>query len=392
MTNPAHIESIRIQGFRSLADIRIEKLPMATVLIGANGSGKSNVIRFFEMMSWMLGSRRLDEYVQYQGGADDLLFWGNKVTSRIAGEISIRTSTGRNDYRFELSHAHPDRFIFTEEAYRFSRKDRNTESEWQHLGSAHDKAKIVEIASSPALSRDHSTSSSMIPGSPPKELNARTARTVLFLLRQCVLYQFHDTSHNSNMKKRWGAEDNNYLRSDGGNLASILYRLEQDDIKRYERISRHISRILPAFDRFQIERSFDKVELRWRAKNFDKTIGAHMTSDGSLRFFSLVTLLNLPPEMLPNILFLDEPELGLHPMAVTLIGGMIKSLATERQVIVATQSPLLVDSFGLDEVIVMELNEGRTKIRRFDKNEHQQWLEDYATGDLWQTNLLGGRP
>ena len=133
--------------------------------------------------------------------------------------------------------------------------------------------------------------------------------------------------------------------------------------------------------------------LRWKAKGTDKTFGAHLTSDGSLRFFSLVTLLNLPPEMLPDVLLLDEPELGLHPAAITLVGGMIKALAEERQVIVATQSPLLVDAFDLDEIFVLDLKEGRTEFRKLAPDDYRSWLDDsFTPGELWQKNLLGGRP
>ena len=151
--------------------------------------------------------------------------------------------------------------------------------------------------------------------------------------------------------------------------------------------------MLPVFDRFQIDESYGKVSLRWKAKRSEKTFGAHLTSDGSLRFFALVTLLNLPPEMLPNILLLDEPELGLHPAAVALIGGMIKALADERQVIVATQSPLLVDAFDLGEIVVLDLRDGRTEARRLDADRYRNWLaESFTPGELWQKNLLGGRP
>ena len=96
--------------------------------------------------------------------------------------------------------------------------------------------------------------------------------------------------------------------------------------------------------------------------------------------------------MLPSVLLLDEPELGLHPAAVTLIGGMIKSLAEQKQVIVATQSPLLVDSFELNEIFVLELEDGRTNVRALRKDDYQQWLDEYSTGELWQKNLLGGHP
>ena len=380
------IEYVRIQGFRSLADVELAGIPKAAVLIGANGSGKSNFVRFFEMLSWMLGSRRLAEFVASRGGADDQLHGGNRRTPRIEAEVRLRTDEGRNDYRFMLSRAQPDHFIFAEEAFRFvSHNDLSPATNWYYLGSGHLEAKIVEATQPPSPSAHYSLDW--------LEANPLTAERIVNRLRRCSVYQFHDTSDESNFKKRWDAEDNNYLLSHGGNLAAVLHRLEREDIKRYELICQHISRVLPVFDRFQIEESYGKVLLRWKAKGTDKTFGAHLTSDGSLRFFALVTLLNLPPEMLPDVLLLDEPELGLHPAAIALVGGMIKSLAEERQVIVATQSPLLVDEFGLNEIFVLELQDGCTEFRKLSPDDYQVWLDDnFTSGELWQKNLLGGRP
>ena len=376
-TNPVTIESVRIRGFRSLADVELSDLPRATVLIGANGSGKSNFIRFFEMLSWMLRSRRLGEFVEQYGGADDQLFCGNGVTPRMEAEIKLRADRGRNDYKFALSHAHPDRFFFSEEAFRYSAYGYPTEAYWQYLDSGHREARIVEAAQSMEF-----------PG-----VNTQTASTIVRLLRNCSVHQFHDTSDSSDIKKRWDVGESNQLRSHGGNLAAVLYRLEQEDVRRYEFICRQIGRILPGFDRFAIEESYGKVALRWKAKWTGKTFGAHLTSDGSLRFFALVTLLNLPSGMLPDVMLLDEPELGLHPAAVNLVGGMINSLATERQIVVATQSPLLVDAFNLDEIITLDLQEGRTQFRKLSPEEYQIWLDDgFSPGELWQKNLFGGRP
>ena len=377
MSKTAFIDYVRIRGFRSLADVELTGIPRATVLIGANGSGKSNFIRFFEMLSWMLGPRRLAEYVERQGGADDQLHGGNRCTPRLVAEVSLLTETGRNDYRFMLSHAHPDRFFFSEECFRFNISSLPTVAQWQYLGSGHQEAEIVRAAQS---GESH-------------VVNTTTARVIVSLLRRCAVYQFHDTSDTSDFKKRWDVEDNDYLRSYGSNLAAVLHRLEREDIKRFELICQHIGRVLPVFDRFQIEESYGKVLLRWKAKGTDKTFGAHLTSDGSLRYFALVTLLNLPPEMLPDVLLLDEPELGLHPVAIALIGGMIKALAEERQVIVATQSPLLVDAFGLDEIFVLDLQDGRTEFRKLAPDDYRVWIDDsFTTGELWQKNLLGGRP
>ena len=374
---PNLIDSVRIKGFRSLADVELVGIPRAAVLIGANGSGKSNFIRFFEMLSWMLKSRRLAEFVKMQGGADDQLYGGNRRTPRLEAEVTLRTDGGSNDYRFMLSYAHPDRFFFSEERFRFNRNDLPTVAPWQYLGSGHQEAEIVRAAQS----------------GESYDVNTTTAGVIVNLLRNCAVYQFHDTSDTSDFKRSWDAKENHQLRSHGGNLAAVLHRLEEKDIKRFERICKHIGRILPVFDRFQIEESYGKVMLRWKAKGTDKTFGAHLTSDGSLRFFSLVTLLNLPPEMLPDVLLLDEPELGLHPAAITLVGGMIKALAEERQVIVATQSPLLVDAFDLDEIFVLDLKEGRTEFRKLAPDDYRSWLDDsFTPGELWQKNLLGGRP
>lgn len=394
---PNLIESVRIKGFRSLADVALDNLPRATVLIGPNGSGKSNFIRFFEMMSWMT-KRQLAEFVARRGGADDQLFGGSKKTKKIEAQLALRTEAREGGYRFVLSYAAEDRFIFTEEACRFSpegreigavwrrpegarsgfieREGAGTEAEWQHLGRGFSEAQIVKIVRLSEAAGADTT--------PLGEITR--------LLRRCGSYQFHDTSGDSNFKKRWDAEDSTYLRADGGNLAAILYRLENEDPRRFDFICRYIRRALPIFDRFEIEESYGKVLLRWKPKGMDKTIGAHLTSDGSLRLFALVTLLNLPLEMLPDVLLLDEPELGLHPAAVGLIGDMIKSLAEDRQVIAATQSPLLVDEFDLDEIGVLELRDGRTQVRRFDREKYERWLENYSTGQLWEKNVLGGRP
>lgn len=377
MSNTALIDHVRIKGFRSLADVELSGIPKATVLIGANGSGKSNFIRFFEMLSWMLRSRQLAEFVERQGGADDQLHGGNRHTPRIEAEVILRTNKGLNDYKFILSHAHPDRFFFSEECFRFNSNTLSTKAPWQYLGSGHQEAEIVRAAQS----------------GESYDVNTTTARVIVNLLRNCAVYQFHDTSDTSDFKKKWDVEDKAQLRTHGGNLAAVLHRLEREDIKRFELICQHVGRILPVFDRFQVEESYGRVFLRWKAKGTDKTFGAHLTSDGSLRFFALVTLLNLPPEMLPDVLLLDEPELGLHPAAIALIGGMIKALAEERQIIVATQSPLLVDAFGLDEIFVLDLHDGRTEFRKLPPDDYRVWLDDnFTPGELWQKNLLGGRP
>lgn len=378
----AKIESVHVQGFRSLADFRFAGIPDATVLIGANGCGKSNLFRFFEMMSWMLGPQQLEEYIARQGGADAQLHFGYKSTPELSATVKMKTEAGSNEYKFRFVRAHPDRFFFADEAFRFSRSDLGGEAPWQHLGIGHREAKLVEAADT--------AGPFVVDG---REANKRTAKTVRHLLRNCQLYQFHDTSDSSRFKTSQRITDNFYFRGDGGNLAAVLFRLErEEDPRRYRNICRYISRILPIFDRFVLREVHGSIMLRWKAKGEDKILDAHLTSDGSLRFFALVTLLNLPPEMLPEVLMIDEPELGLHPEAVEMVGAMLKTLAKKKQVIVATQSPLLADAFTMDNIVVLDAKEGKTRRLELTPEQYQAWLDDYSTGEIWRKNLIGGNP
>ncbi len=115
---------LTVRGFRSLAKVEDLQLPQLAVLIGANGSGKSNLIRFFQMLGWMPRGQNLQEFVLRQGGGDDQLFMGVRTTPRLDAEICIETQAGRNDYRFALTHVAGDTLMLVDEAYRFSARER----------------------------------------------------------------------------------------------------------------------------------------------------------------------------------------------------------------------------------------------------------------------------
>ena len=384
---PAAIDAVRIRGFRSLADVELTDLPRATLLLGANGAGKSNIIRFFELVSAMLGDGRLGDLVERNGGADDQLCGGCRVTPRLEAEISLRIDVGRTDrghidwgfadYRFALDYAHPDRFRFAEEAFRRRDADLPSAAPWQYLGSGHREARLPDIACNPEY-----------PG-----VQRDTARAIVRRLSRCAVYQFDDTAHYSNLKKGWDVADNARLRGDAGNLAAVLYRVQQENKRLYQYICFQIGCVLPDFDRFDLAERAGKVMLRWRPKWGDQTIGAHLTSDGSLRFFALATLLSLPLEMLDEVILLDGPEVGLHPSGVDLLGGLINSLSADRQLIVATQSPDLVNTFEPDRLFTLDLEKGRTCIARIDLEQYRRMREsDFTLGELWQCGWFGGGP
>ena len=369
------IESVHIEGFRSLRDVTLRPSPGVTALVGSNGAGKSNIFRFFDMLHSMLTDRRLGIFVGLEGGASHQLFHGSQRTPQMKGEIAVRTGAGLNEYAFALTRGHENRFHFTDERYRFSGAESGTDAEWRHLQNGDGEARLPKAAQS-AEDSGH----------------REAARTVTELFRHLTAYQFHDTSKDSPFKNHCHVTDSFRLWSNGGNLAAVLHRMQSEDERRYEELCGQIGWILPVFERFAIEEENKYVILRWRARNSGKVMGAHLTSDGSLRFFALMTLLSLPSAQLPKVILLDEPELGLHPAAIALVAGMIRSLATERQIVVATQSPLLVDEFGLEDVRVLDLKDGETVAKAVDPDEYRVWLDDYGAGGLWMTNLLGGNP
>ena len=129
------------------------------------------------------------EFVERQGGADDQLFGGSKVSRRLDATLTMRAESGRAEYRFALAHAHPDRFMFVIEAFRFDYGMIDVEPDWHHAGSGHTEAKILETAQSDGP-------------------DGHTASDLLVLLRRCEVYQFHDTSDDSRFKKRWDVDDN----------------------------------------------------------------------------------------------------------------------------------------------------------------------------------------
>ena len=367
------IASLHVKGFRSLADLQLDDIPNPMVLLGANGAGKSNILKFVRLLKEM-ARQRLGEFVLEQGGADDQVFGGRRSTAKIDAVVGLHTALGDNRFSFVLRFAHPGRFFVTDEVFRHRATAVGDDDHGVGLilESTAPESEFFHIAKSPEAKEEQRQAADLLEGS--------------------VLYQFHDTSDDSPLKTWWDAEEKHRLLENAGNLASVLLHLSHHHRERFDIICYYVSRVLPGFRRFQIDEAHGKTFLRWEAGGSRKTFGAHLTSDGTLRFFALVTLLNLPSEVLPGIVLLDEPELGLHPSAITLIAEMVKSVALERQVVVATQSPLFVDFFSPDEIVVLELEDGRTLVRRPSELDLGQWLEEYTTGEIWRKNLIGGRP
>lgn len=355
-----------LQGFKTIRTLAGFELGNLTVLIGPNGAGKSNFISFFRLLSWALvPPGQLQFHVASQGGASVLLHQGAQVTQEIKAELTLTTDRGVNDYGFTLHHAAGDTLVFADEWFRFT--PRGKQGYRRSLGSGHREAALISR-----------------PGATPAAIQG--------MLRRIIVHQFHNTSPTSRIRNRWLATDNRWLKEDGANLAAFLFRLQREREHYYDRIVDTIRLILPFFATFDLYQETDSILLRWREIGSDRVFDASQASDGMLRAMALVALLQQPVEDMPDVLILDEPELGLHPYAIEVVARLIHSASTHVQVAVATQSTSLIDRFEPDDIVVANRSGQETSLRRLSNAELTEWLESYTLSELWEKNVVGGRP
>ncbi len=364
------LREVTIKGYKSIAfDNPVTlKLGDVSILLGANGAGKSNIISFFRMLSYMM-SKSFGRYVEMAGTANSLLHYGAKKTPVMSGTLTFMTNNSENTYQFSLANATPDRLIITEERIN-----------WHRNG----EAKPYEIF----LETNFKESSLAENGNP-------IAKSIFKMLSFCKVYQFHDSSAEGPLRQSCPVETANYLQSHGNNLPSFLLFLRNNYKDSYKRIVDYVRDVVPQFQDFYLEPVNNFVSLRWIDNSAtDYRFNAYQFSDGSIRFIALAALLLQPAQTMPNVIILDEPELGLHPYAITQLAEMIKDASIHAQVIIATQSKDLVDHFDIDNISVVEMDEKTqcTTVNQLNEKDYKLWLEQYAVSELWDKNIIGGRP
>jgi predicted ATPase len=174
-----------------------------------------------------------------------------------------------------------------------------------------------------------------------------------------------------------------------------LYLLKNNYSQSYQQIVKTIRLVAPFFGDFLLRPSphnQDLIELEWFEQGQDIPFKAHLLSDGTLRFICLATVFLQPTVLQPETILVDEPELGLHPYAITILASLIRAASREKQVIVSTQSVELLNEFTANDVIIVDRKDGKSLLRRLDEDDLQEWLEDYTLGELWKKNIIGGRP
>ena len=363
---------VQVQGLCSLADVSLEPGRL-TVLIGPNGSGKSNLLRALRLAP-LLRTRSLQRFVAEAGGASALLHYGPKRTQALTLALEFREGGKSNQYAARLGFAAGDTLLFLDENVGYT-PPQGTTTHVISLGAGH-KESLLEDA----------------------KATDTTARTVRWWLSQLTYFHFHDTSMTSALRTNARSEDHHYLRSDGSNLAAFLWHLQQsgeeEDQTAWRRINQLVRRIAPVVKELRpvpITSKGKSVRLDW-IDDQDQLFAVHQLSDGTLRAIALITALAQPSERLPRFISIDEPELGLHPAAITILADLARSVSRHCQVLFATQSTTFLDHFQPEEVVVVERDRGVTTLRRLDATELRGWLEEYSLSEIFDKGVVGGRP
>jgi predicted ATPase len=365
------LDYITIKGFKSIASVEKLYLGAANVVIGPNGSGKSNFIGVFAFLH-AIREGRLRDYVTEAGGAEKVLHFGSKTTNQIEIHLSFRNEV--NQYALTLSPTRDDGLFPSSEMTYFWNKQQYPNGPYGTGLSAREQGREAGISD------------------PKSERIAKWVRHRLSLWR---LYHLHDTSSSSPMRKTAKVDDNRFLRTDGANLPAFLYFLREKHEESYRLIVRTVQRVAPFFDDFRLDPlqlKPDDIKLEWRHKKSDQYFDASSLSDGTLRFIALATLFLQPETYRPSVILVDEPELGLHPYALEMLAALIRQASVTTQVIVSTQSSLLLDHFEPEDVLVANRVDGGTQLTRLESSHLTKWLEDYSLGQLWEKNEFGGRP
>lgn len=359
----SYLHEISLSGYKSIREMKNFRMSSGlNVLIGANGSGKTNFIRFFELLGHMFDPNKgLQNYVASRGRADAFLFRGMKTTPELTAHLMF----GLNEYKFTLKAADDRSLFFSHESAPFDGPFFGRREYDQGSGHLESRVAVLPFRAS--------------------------EKYVCNVIRDWRVYHFHDTSPSAPFMGLCNMVDHDVLHGNASNLAAFLMNMENANPDHFFQITETVRQVAPFFGKFVLkEIANGQTQLLWKDRFSDLLYYPYQLSDGTLRYICLAALLLQPNP--PATIIIDEPELGLHPYAIKLLVSLLQEAAQKAQVIVSTQSSLLLDELTPEQVIVVNQSNGESILERQDPEKLAGWLKEYTMGQLWEKNELGGLP
>jgi len=405
------IKKITLENFFSFSEkTEIELNSGVNILVGINGSGKSNFIKAIRLLydsvsgngfenTFLKEWSGFDLVANYCENQDDFIrityeFDGVAIKNIVEGKGFI--FRGNLYYEITIHRSGSTSYYLEEKIYQDNRIQGG--KPFVYLDMKNGKG-VISTRATKGVAFQHYPKKD-------EEISFKTQELVLrqisdpdryyplYTLKRAIeglVVDYFDTTLRSKIRQPgvFGTEEK--LLPNGENLAQILNRLKNRHTLHYERIQELIKKINPHF----IDTSFDLLGsllyLVLREEKLTRAVGAQHISDGTLRYLLLLTIFFNPENR--GLLCIDEPEIGLHPDMTNTVAEAIKEFANSKaQLIIATHSPLLLNSFELNDILVFEKNDKNSSVvSRKTENDFKDWDDEFLVGQMWLRGELGGK-
>ena len=389
LSGTKRFKDLSIHGFRRLYDVHLELHPLS-VLIGANGTGKTSVLNVLALLA-SSAQGKLQESLTDLSGLASLLTYDKAEELRLGISMTI---PGHDPLEYSLKlRAQGVAYVVSEE--KLIQKRQGFEQPFLHIDSHGPNIKYFEKGQGKGQGRlqqptwEHKpleTSLSQVPKmfQEPEEFRDR--------LSSSTFYHVLNVDPRSPVRLPQPMRPATLPGRNGEDLVSCLFYLRETDRSRFEAIEDALRTAFPRFERLDFPPvAAGTLALVWREKDFSEPLYMHQLSEGTLRFLWLATLLQSPG--LTALTLLDEPEVSLHPELLSLLADLLREASSRTQLIVATHSDRLVRFLRPEEIVLMDSTDnGMTTMKWAEELDLAEWLKDYSLDELWSNGRLGARP
>ena len=395
------IKSIQLRNFLSFGD-QSEAVPLQplNIIIGANGSGKSNFLEAFELLRNT--PNELVVPIRKGGGVAEWLWKGGEGNAPASIEVRVsRSPVSQKDvidlrYNFAFTAAN-HRLELVDEKIEDAEKT-NPRARASYFYYRYQSGKPVlnigasgeERGGKRMLQRDHID--------PEKSILAQRRDPdqypeLAFLAQSfgsISLFREWTFGRNATLRQPQRLDAySQFLLPDASNLALVLNSLERMPSAK-QRLLEALKEFYEDVENYGVDLTGGLVQLYLHEKNLSSPVLSARLSDGTLRYLALLAILCHPKP--PPLVCIEEPELGLHPDILPDLAKLLKEASERTQLIVTTHSDILVGAFSdkPEVVLVSEKTDTGTTLTRLNPEELQAWLKDYSLGQLWQQGQIGG--
>ncbi|MDX2044067.1 MAG: AAA family ATPase [Acidobacteriota bacterium] len=374
---------IQVEGYRRLFSVPL-KMRNLTVMIGANGVGKTS---FLDVFSLLAASAKGQLTERIGGSLESMLTRTKAKHLAISLEMSV-SGHAPLIYNLKLIPTRGSSYEIKEETLT-QQNDPDAHQPQKYIDSRSVNVRYFNVNTGhleqPNWEHNHfETSLSQVPKMYQQSENLRKQ------LASCTFYGALDVSLRSPVRLPQEMRPAKLPGANGEDLVSCLYDLRETDPDRFEMVEDTLAAAFPDFEKLSFPPvAAGKLSMTWKDKNFSKPIYVHELSEGTLRFLWLVTLLQ--SRELTALTLIDEPEVSLHPELLRLLADLMREASKRTQLIVATHSDRLIRSLKPEEVLICDTEDGLTTVTWANELNLEKWLAEYSLDEIWAMNLMGGR-